>query len=173
MNLNGKIVVTGALGFIGSYFVSFLNRKGYKNIILVDDFSLNQNNIEGKEYISKINFTDFFNHNLNVNYVFHFGACSDTMELNYNIHKRLNLDYSKKIWDFCIDKNVPLIYASSAATYGNGKYGYDDNHDIIGKLLPLNPYGISKNEFDLWAINQEKAPPCWTGLKLYYMLISK
>ena len=88
-------------------------------------------------------------------------------EFNYEVHRELNFNYSVLIWKYCVANNIPLIYASSAATYGNGNFGYDDNHSIIEKLQPLNPYGISKNEFDKWAVKQQNQPPYWTGLKFF------
>jgi ADP-L-glycero-D-manno-heptose 6-epimerase len=95
------------------------------------------------------------------------GARTDTTEFNYAVHEKLNLQYSKDIWTYCSEKNVPLIYASSAATYGAGEFGYDDNHELPFKLKPLNPYGISKNEFDKWALQQTAQPPFWAGLKFF------
>jgi len=79
----------------------------------------------------------------------------------------VNVEYSKKVWQYCTEKGVPLIYASSAATYGNGELGYKDDHDIVGQLKPLNPYGVSKNEFDKWALEQGDQPPFWAGLKFF------
>jgi ADP-L-glycero-D-manno-heptose 6-epimerase len=102
-----------------------------------------------------------------VNYVFHLGARTDTTEMDYSVHKKLNVDYSIKMWEFCSANNIPLVYASSAATYGLGECGYVDSHDIVAKLKPLNPYGASKNDFDLWALAQEKKPPFWAGLKFF------
>ena len=98
------------------------------------------------------------------------GARTDTTEFDYSVHEKLNVEYSKKIWNYCTEKNIPLVYASSAATYGGGEFGYKDDHDIVEKLQPLNPYGISKNEFDKWAleaIDQDSAPPFWAGLKFF------
>ncbi len=166
-------VVTGAAGFIGSCFVSKLNNKGYKNIILVDDFSNPEKNknLKNKVYSEKIDREDFFkwlktNHE-EVEFIFHIGARTDTTEFNVAIFDKLNLNYSKSIWNACCDYNIPLIYASSAATYGLGEFGYDDNHNIIEKLKPLNPYGESKNDFDKWVLKQQKHPPYWTGLKFF------
>lgn len=79
----------------------------------------------------------------------------------------LNLNYSKDIWQRCTQYGIPLIYASSAATYGNGELGYDDEHGLIQKLKPLNPYGVSKNEFDKWVLQQTETPPFWCGLKFF------
>jgi ADP-L-glycero-D-manno-heptose 6-epimerase len=87
--------------------------------------------------------------------------------MNYEVHKKWNLDYSKNIWEFCVQENIPLVYASSAATYGNGELGYKDDHDIISNLIPLNPYGKSKNDFDIWALEQKKQPPFWAGVKFF------
>lgn len=167
------IIVTGAAGFIGSCFVSKLNNKGYKNIILVDDFSNPEKNknLKNKVYSKKIDREEFFkwlktNHN-KVEFIFHIGARTDTTEFNVAVFDKLNLNYSKSIWNACVEYDIPLIYASSAATYGLGEFGYDDDHKIIEKLKPLNPYGESKNDFDKWVLKQQKHPPFWTGLKFF------
>ena len=102
-----------------------------------------------------------------IDFVFHIGARTDTTEFDYSIHQRLNVEYSQDIWRICVEKNIPLVYASSAATYGSGEFGYSDDHDLPFKLQPLNPYGISKNEFDKWALQQQTAPPFWAGLKFF------
>ena len=99
--------------------------------------------------------------------VIHLGARTDTTEFNRDIFNELNLNYSKAVWNACVDFALPLIYASSAATYGLGEYGYEDNHDIVPKLKPLNPYGDSKNDFDIWALQQDKKPFFWAGLKFF------
>lgn len=167
------IVVTGAAGFIGSCLVGYLNLKGYTNLILVDDFSRPDKapNLEGKHFIDKINRTVFFEwlseHQPRVSFFFHMGARTDTTEFNYAIHQELNVEYSQKVWNYCTIHNVPLVYASSAATYGDGALGYDDNHEIPFSLRPLNPYGISKNEFDKWVLHEECHPPFWAGLKFF------
>ncbi|MDG1719887.1 MAG: ADP-glyceromanno-heptose 6-epimerase, partial [Bacteroidia bacterium] len=83
------------------------------------------------------------------------------------IHESLNVKYSKEIWNICSSQKIPLIYASSAATYGIGEHGYKDDHDIVSKLSPLNPYGDSKNNFDKWVLNQKNTPPFWAGLKFF------
>jgi ADP-L-glycero-D-manno-heptose 6-epimerase len=167
------IIVTGAAGFIGSCLVSKLNNKGFKEIILVDDFTnLEKNkNLQNKIYSDKIDRKLFFewlkkNHE-DVGFVFHIGARTDTTEFNMAIFDELNLNYSKMIWNACSEYAIPLIYASSAATYGNGSLGYLDNHDLVQKLQPLNPYGISKNEFDKWVLQQPQTPPWWYGLKFF------
>ncbi|HLG38933.1 MAG TPA: ADP-glyceromanno-heptose 6-epimerase, partial [Chitinophagaceae bacterium] len=107
--------------------------------------------------------------NASIDFVFHLGARTDTTEFDYSIHERLNVEYSKKIWQYCTEKKIPLVYASSAATYGSGESGYSDSHELVEKLKPLNPYGVSKNEFDKWVLRQaqDKLPPFWAGLKFF------
>lgn len=167
------IIVTGAAGFIGSCLVGYLNSKGFENLLLVDDFSREDKrpNLENKRFQQKIErekLFDFLNtENPDVAFVFHLGARTDTTEFDYSVHEHLNLDYSKKIWNYCAEKNIPLVYASSAATYGAGENGYIDDEAIIPELVPLNPYGDSKNEFDKWALKQQNVPPAWTGLKFF------
>jgi ADP-L-glycero-D-manno-heptose 6-epimerase len=167
------IIVTGSAGFIGSCLVSKLNNKGIKDIVLVDDFSneIKNRNIRNKIYLEKIDRKVFFewlreNHS-KVEFIFHLGARTDTTEFNMAIFDELNLNYTKTMWNACSEYRIPLIYASSAATYGDGKQGYDDNPALIPLLQPLNPYGISKNEFDKWALRQSQQPPFWFGLKFF------
>jgi ADP-L-glycero-D-manno-heptose 6-epimerase len=166
-----SIVVTGAAGFIGSCLVSFLNDKGIVDIILVDDFSNpeKQKNINLKNYITKIHRNDFFENidNVHIDGIFHIGARTDTTEMNVDIFDHLNLRFSKRVWQLCVERNIPLIYASSAATYGDGANGFDDDERLIPQLKPLNPYGQSKQEFDFWALSQEMKPPHWVGLKFF------
>ena len=160
------IVVTGAAGFIGSCMVGKLNNKGFKNIILVDDFMRPEKypNIAGKIYLEKVERMQFFSwldrHAKEVDFIFHIGARTDTTEFDMAIFDELNLNYSKKLWNACTMYGIPLIYASSAATYGDGNLGYDDHDpDLPFQLQPLNPYGISKNDFDKWALQQTACPP--------------
>ena len=175
MDQNAQIVVTGAAGFIGSCMVGYLNKKGFENLILVDEFDEEQKelNLHQKKYKARIERDDFFEwlekENPPIDFVFHLGARTDTTEFDYSIHEKLNVEYSKNIWNYCSEKNIPLVYASSAATYGSGELGYKDDHDLVEKLKPLNPYGISKNEFDKWALRQTqgKQPLFWTGLKFF------
>lgn len=170
---SSTIVVTGAAGFIGSCLTGFLNEKGYYNLILVDEFSRldKVNNIKGKKFSHRIERDDFFqwleNNKSVVDFTFHLGARTDTTEFDYAVHERLNLEYSQRIWDYCLIKQIPMVYASSAATYGSGELGYNDNHKLPFLLEPLNAYGISKNEFDKWAILQKSSPPFWAGLKFF------
>lgn len=167
------IVVTGAAGFIGSCLVGKLNQEGYFDIVVVDDFSIieKENNLAGKIYSAKVE-RDFFHNWLNENhklvqFIFHIGARTDTTEMNVALFNRLNLEYSKATWRACVAFGLPLVYASSAATYGKGESGYDDNHEHISQLKPLNPYGDSKNDFDKWALLEEKKPYFWAGLKFF------
>ena len=167
------IVITGAAGFIGSCLVSRFNELGQENLILVDDFTIKskEKNLKGKKYHLNISRSSFFHwlkkNKPNVEFVFHIGARTDTTEFNRDIFNRLNVEYSKDIWNYCTNNQVPLVYASSAATYGLGENGYKDNHSLINQLKPLNPYGDSKNEFDIWALKQTKTPPNWYGLKFF------
>lgn len=173
MQNNSTIIVTGAAGFIGSCMVSFLNQKGFENLILVDEFSDAEKelNLLHKKYTVKVEREDLFNwlqrERPKVDFVIHLGARTDTTEFDYSVHQHLNVEYSQKIWNWCTINNVPLVYASSAATYGEGELGYDDSHDIVEQLQPLNPYGISKNEFDKWVLHQKDHPPFWAGLKFF------
>ena len=167
------IIVTGAAGFIGSCLVSKLNQSGRTDLILVDDFTKTEKeaNLKDKSFSAKIErnvFNDWLKENANqVEFIFHIGARTDTTEFNKEIFDELNVNYTKMIWNFCVENNVPLVYASSAATYGLGEFGYDDNHEVIPNLKPLNPYGDSKNDFDIWALQQDKKPPFWAGLKFF------
>lgn len=173
MQVNNTIIITGAAGFIGSCMVSYLNQQGFENLILVDEFNDAEKelNLLHKKYTAKVEREDFFNwvqkEKLEVAFVFHLGARTDTTEFDYSIHQHLNVEYSQKIWNYCTINNIPLVYASSAATYGEGELGYHDDHEIIDQLQPLNPYGISKNEFDKWVLHQEDHPPFWAGLKFF------
>lgn len=167
------ILVTGAAGFIGSCMVRFLNEKGFTRLILVDDFGVEEKrkNWESKQFetiVERYNLLNWLEeHRPQLSAVIHLGARTDTTEFDYSIHEALNLNYTKDLWNYCTVHAVPLIYASSAATYGAGEHGYKDDHAIIDQLEPLNPYGVSKNEFDKWAIRQEQQPPYWAGLKFF------
>lgn len=167
------IVVTGAAGFIGSCLISTLNHNRYFDVIAVDDFSNPSKtpNLEGKSIKEKVHRDDFINW-LNENHrfvqcVFHLGARTDTTEFDTAIFDRLNLNYSKAVWNACLEFGLPLVYASSAATYGGGEHGFDDDPSLIPSLKPLNPYGDSKQDFDKWVLSQERTPLFWAGLKFF------
>lgn len=171
-----KILLTGAAGFIGSCMASFLNKLGYNDLILADDFN---NPVKANNYsklttallINRSHLDDFLLNHPKIDFVIHFGARTDTAEMDYSVLEILNLNASKKLWNYCAINQVPFIYASSAATYGNGEHGFEDTHEIISRLNPMNPYGITKNEFDKFVIANTKenklCPPNWYGLKFF------
>ena len=167
------IIVTGAAGFIGSCLVSKLNAAGINDIVVVDDFSKTEKaeNLEGKTLISKVGRKDFISwlkdFGSEVDFIYHLGARTDTTEFDKAIFDDLNLGYSKQVWNLCVEFNIPLVYASSGATYGLGEFGYQDDHKLIPKLKPLNPYGDSKQDFDCWVLEQAQQPPFWAGLKFF------
>lgn len=167
------IVITGANGFIGCNLVRKLNALGRQDLILVDHFDIEDKklNLESVLYSKKIDrdiFIDWlieFEEEIEI--VFHLGARTDTTEFNFRILDSLNLSYSKRLWEICTVKQIPFIYASSAATYGTGEQGFDDNHDLIRLLKPLNPYGVSKQLFDEFVLEEKHTPPFWFGLKFF------
>ncbi len=169
------LIITGAAGFIGSCLVGWLNAAGREDLILVDDFTTYEDktpNLIGKQFAEKIERTKFIGwwdrqRKISVEAVFHLGARTDTAETDTELFDRLNYNYSQAIWERCADRQIPLIYASSAATYGGGELGYHDDHGLVEKLKPLNAYGRSKNDFDAWALHQTEAPPHWYGLKFF------
>ncbi len=167
------IVVTGAAGFIGSCLVGKMSTKGFDDLIVVDDFSNPSKNLnlKGKKFSKQIHRDDFIvwlsDNHADVDFIYHIGARTDTTEFDVNVFNKLNLNYSKEIWKACTEFKIPLTYASSAATYGMGELGYIDDHKIVTDLKPLNPYGESKNEFDKWVLQQDKAPPFWAGFKFF------
>jgi ADP-L-glycero-D-manno-heptose 6-epimerase len=167
------IIVTGAAGFIGSCLIQKLNELKFRYIIAVDDFSNAEKNLNlaNKAIMERVDRKDLFSwlekNNREVEFFFHIGARTDTTEFDTAIFDELNLDYSKKVWEACVNYQIPLVYASSAATYGLGENGYEDKEELISSLKPLNPYGDSKNDFDIWALNQPKKPFFFAGLKFF------
>jgi ADP-L-glycero-D-manno-heptose 6-epimerase len=165
-----KIAVTGAAGFIGSALVSQLNTLGFNDLILVDQFDkpLKQPNLKDKVYDLLIDRALFPNEKLHdkPDVIFHIGARTDTTEMDKSIFETLNIAYSKMLWNYCVENQIPFIYASSAATYGDGESGFDDT-DPIKNLVPMNPYGDSKQIFDLWVLEQKETPPNWHGFKFF------
>ena len=166
------IVVTGGLGFIGSNIIKGLNDIGYKNIIICDWVDkIGKKNISKHQYIKIIKpdyLFNFLNKNKNIDYIIHMGAISSTIENNFKIIYKNNTIFSRNIWNWCTDNNIKLIYASSAATYGDGNNGFSDNKNNIYK--PLNYYGWSKYYFDKYALKQSSknnCPPQWVGLKFF------
>lgn len=169
LNKRKKIVVTGGAGFIGSNIVALLNEKGHENIIIVDHLGDN-----GKwKNLVDLRFIDYYDRDAflkalpelqDIDTIIHLGACSSTLETDENFLLYNNTIYSKKLFEFSIENNCRFIYASSAATYGNGDLGYDDQKE---ELIPLNCYGYSKQLFDQWVRHTEKKPIQWVGLKFF------
>ena len=167
------IVITGAAGFIASVVAGCLNEQGRNDLVLVDDFSKKQKerNYINKKYQLLLDRKEFHNwlklNHDKVDFIVHLGARTDTTEFDWNVFVELNVNYTEQLWTLCAEYQIPLVYASSAATYGGGELGYNDSHDIVEKLVPLNPYGRSKNEIDKWILKQTKCPPFWAGLKFF------
>ncbi len=168
------IIVTGAAGFIGSALIAHLNAQGIDQIVAVDDFSARPDklpNLANKKLQARIPRDQFFAwlsaQKRQIDFVFHLGARTDTTLFDTTIFDSLNLNYSKDIWRYCTQNQIPLVYASSAATYGSGELGYTDDQSLIPNLRPLNPYGDSKQQFDCWVIEQKEQPPLWAGLKFF------
>jgi len=174
------IVVTGASGFIGSCLIGRLNKDRFFDVVAVDDFNgLSTHpahersgiNLRDKQIVATVDrsvFHEWLRANEDqVDFVFHIGARTDTTEFDSNVFDSLNLNYTKELWKICAEYAIPMVYASSAATYGGGELGYNDDHAMIPQLKPLNPYGESKNDFDIWALQQESSPFFWAGLKFF------
>jgi ADP-L-glycero-D-manno-heptose 6-epimerase len=167
------IIVTGANGFIGSALVWELNQAGIEDIIAVDSVNLSVRNL-----LQKRKYTTFFEASelwsflatseakKNVSWIIHMGACSSTTETNWDFLYSNNFQYSQRLFEWCAQNQKSLIYASSAATYGAGENGFDDNYDPE-KLKPLNLYGDSKVIMDRWALKQKAVPAHWYGLKFF------
>lgn len=167
------IVITGAAGFIGSCMAAKLNEMHRYDLILVDDFSkeFKRRNWEGKRYVDKIHRNDFFQwaelHANQIDFIIHLGARTDTTEFDYSVFEELNVSYTQRMWSFASKHAIPLVYASSAATYGAGELGYKDEERLAYQLQPLNPYGKSKNEIDKWVLKQVNTPPLWYAFKFF------
>lgn len=167
------IIVTGAAGFIGSCLIAELLERGYGDLVAVDDFSRADKlrNLDGKKLTARIDRRMFFDwldaNEQRVQFIFHLGARTDTTLFDKAVFDELNVNYSKAVWERCVRYGLPLVYASSAATYGGGELGYADDEALVPRLKPLNPYGESKNEFDRWALARERKPFFWAGLKFF------
>ena len=168
------VILTGVSGFIGSCLLTALNQHGYeREVVVVDDFYklYKDKNTDGKavrEWMHRDIFLDWFEKTTQkVDFVLHIGARTDKALLDTDIFNHLNLHYSQRIWKVCSRRGIPLIYASSAATYGDGSKGFSDDHQLLPDLKPLNPYGESKHHFDVWALEQEEKPPFWIGCKFF------
>lgn len=167
------IIVTGAAGFIGSCLITKLNSEGFNAIVAVDKFHQPEKlkNLENKRIMNRIDRDDFIawldDNYQEVEFIFHIGARTDTAEFNKEVLWNLNTIYSQNLWQKCVRYQIPFVYASSAATYGLGELGYLDDEKVIPQLKPLNLYGESKNQFDIWALEQNNKPFYWAGLKFF------
>ena len=166
------ILISGAAGFIPSCLAHRLFKEGH-DLVLVDSFHFPEKNknLEGLSSCKRIERDDLFTwieeNEPVIDFVFHLGARTDTTETKKYIFDKLNVEYSQDIWRYCTLEDIPLIYASSAATYGLGEYGFVDDHEIVNSLKPLNAYGDSKNNFDKWALKEFMSPPAWYGFKFF------
>ena len=167
-------ILTGGAGFIGSHTLATLNQMDCTDILVVDNVASTPKwkNLVGKNFRHYVHKTAFWawleKHGLSdIEAVIHLGACTDTMESNFDYLAENNVAYSQKLWRICTDRQIPFVYASSAATYGDGRSGFSDDHDKTFDFRPINPYGYSKHLFDLWALKQKSAPPQWYGIKFF------
>ncbi len=169
-------IVTGAAGFIGSCIVKKLNDEGIENILVVDRLESDQRwlNLRGVKFQEFVHADEFIQPDIlesvfeeGVTQIYHMGACSTTTETNVDYFMKNNVEYSQILYRYCSEYDVPICYASSAATYGDGEFGFDDNEDELEKLQPLNPYGWSKQLMDEWVIKQLKRPKKWYGVKFF------
>jgi len=168
------IIVTGGAGFIGSNTIKALNEIGEENIIVVDNIadSKKWENLIGKrfnEYVNKDDLWEWFRTNSfeNIDAIIHLGACTDTLNTDFDYLIRNNYNYSRKLWSICVREKITFLYASSAATYGRGSMDFSDDHDNIKNLEPINAYGFSKHLFDIWVLKQKDTPPEWYGIKFF------
>jgi ADP-L-glycero-D-manno-heptose 6-epimerase len=170
------IVVTGAAGFIGSCFIQELNENGYEKILAVDDFHRTPDRLRyltTKKIVGTLERNSLMRwievRHAEVEAIVHLGARTDTTEMDSALLDSLNFEYSRALWMLCAGYDIPFFYASSAATYGLGEHGYSDSHAVCPALAPLNPYGWSKQKFDLWVLEQipQNAPTHWAGFKFF------
>lgn len=175
MSTNPLLLVTGAAGFIGSQFVTSCARKGY-SVISVDAASLfgsreEHAGIDFGEVVDRGTLFEWLDHRCPpLSGIVHLGACTDTTEFDVAYLQATNVRYSQDLWRMAVARQIPFVYASSAATYGDGSLGYADDESLLPQLKPLNPYGQSKQEVDLWVLEQERtgqAPPAWSGFKFF------
>lgn len=166
------IIVTGAAGFIGSNIISELMKSGYQDFVVVDlDDKVDTCDYLKEKNVTNVAFDDLESfidgHHQLIQAVVHMGACSDTTESDPQVFETYNLGNSKMLWNQCTKYGLIFIYASSAATYGDGSKGYKDCLSCLNDLEPLNMYGQSKQDFDLWVTKQDKKPLFWAGLKFF------
>lgn len=168
------ILITGAAGFIGSVIVQYLNQQGVNDLLLCDHFESGDKwkNLKNLKYDSFVQVENLFDHAIwkkqgGLKAIYHMGACSDTTELNMDYLYENNTEFTNHLLSLATQKNIPIVYASSAATYGAGEQGYSDDHKGISKLRPLNKYGYSKQLSDEWILKQKKKPRVWFGVKFF------
>lgn len=167
------IMITGGAGFIGCVLARELNKNGRNDLIIVDRLEesekwLNLRAIKFKNYIHADELFDEQRNSFDgVEMIYHMGACSDTTETDMDYLMKNNVEYSQKLFLLAIEKDIPIIYASSAATYGAGEHGYSDDEKMVQRLKPLNRYGYSKQLFDEWVLRRERKPGHWFGVKFF------
>jgi ADP-L-glycero-D-manno-heptose 6-epimerase len=167
------IIVTGGAGFIGSALIWRLNEMGRSDILVVDNFGVGQKwqNLAKRKFQYMVNKEQLHEYlpkwKGQIEAVFHLGACSTTTENDGDYLLRNNFQYSAQLWEYCTVHKIPFIYASSAATYGNGENGFDDRDDVLKPLRPINKYGFSKKIFDDFALSNKSRPNLWVGLKFF------
>lgn len=169
------LLVTGAAGFIGARFVESCNQRGTPVVSVDrDDHFRSRGELAGLDFGRIVDREALFawlaDERPEIAAVVHLGACSSTTETDVAYLERVNVQYSKDLWRVATERRIPMVYASSAATYGDGALGFDDDEARIPKLQPRNPYGRSKQDFDLWALEQERegrTPPAWSGWKFF------
>lgn len=160
------IVITGSSGFIAGALAKKLMSNKKLNVVLCDFY--NEKKIKSSKFVKTDNLFDLIDKYRNgIDFIFHLGAITDTTCTNKNDLNKYNLNYSIKVWKYCVKYSIPLIYASSAATYGNGNMGFSDDHDKVDLYKPLNLYAHSKHNFDKYILKEENKPPIWFGLKFF------
>ncbi len=167
------ILVTGGAGFIGSVLVKELNNLGREDILIVDRLESDDKwkNLRSLKFITYIHADELFELEDDlwdqIDSIYHMGACSATTERNMDYLWVNNVEYSQNLYNIATSRNIPIAYASSAATYGDGELGYSDDHDKVDLYRPLNGYGYSKQVVDQWILRRESKPDYWYGIKFF------